>query len=68
MAKRWKPKEMDTFFHLMINQISGELRITYNYWHGYEWQEKYYEQGHCWKTERQAEKKLKQILKVLKER
>lgn len=58
-AKRWKPKEGGKYWYINTDWIT---------WFNDSIDRKRHKMGNCFKTKKEAERKRKQILKVLKER
>ena len=61
IKKVWRPKFMEKYYYIMSN-----LEVNYIYNDGYSIDERRIQVGNCFKTEEEAEKKVVEIIRVLK--
>lgn len=62
---KWKPRQGDLYYTII--RETGKLRIYSALWWNKEIDRNCYEEGNCFKTHKEAEKKLNQIIQLLKE-
>lgn len=61
IKKVWRPKFMEKYYY-----IASNLEVNYIYNDGYSIDERRIQVGNCFKTEEEAEKKVVEIIRVLK--
>ena len=65
-TKRWKPKFTEIYYSIEI--LQSWSHIVTDAWTDLPIDMRQYESGNCFRTKKEAQQKLKQIKKILKER